>query len=194
MIIDNADKTQAADLAYLINLAGEGIPEYLWAGMAVEGQSAMAMGALRAAREEGGFSYRNARVCMEGEKLLGMIIAYRQPQPYDISDIEDYPEIVQPLVRLEAMAPGSWYINAVATFEQHRGQGVARTLLQEAEDKARRDNCAQMSLIVASENLGAKKLYLYLGYVEQARLPVITYPGCLHGGEWILMVKTLEKS
>jgi ribosomal protein S18 acetylase RimI-like enzyme len=60
---------------------------------------------------------------------------------------------------LEAQAPGSWYINAIATFERYRGIGVARMLLREAEDQAVLDNCKQMSLIVASENIRAKDLY-----------------------------------
>ena len=64
MRIEDASIDQAADLAHLINLAGEGIPHYLWSDMAEEGEDPMAVGARRAAREEGGFSYRNARVCI----------------------------------------------------------------------------------------------------------------------------------
>lgn len=192
MEIQDAEKQQAADLACLINLAGEGIPEYLWTGMAEDGQSPMEVGALRAGREEGGFSYRNARVCMEGDELMGMIIAYHQPDPYDTSEVKDYPDIVQPLVLLEAMAPGSWYINAIATFEQHRGKGVAQALLKKAEELAVQDRCPQMSLIVASENTNAKGLYKHLGYNDVASLPVVDYPGSLHGGQWDLMVKELQ--
>ena len=70
MLIEDATREQAPALAFLINLAGEGIPHYLWTGMAQDGEEPMEIGAQRAAREEGGFSYRNARVTVEGDELL----------------------------------------------------------------------------------------------------------------------------
>jgi ribosomal protein S18 acetylase RimI-like enzyme len=192
MDIQNASKENAADLAYLINLAGEGIPKYLWGSMAEEGQDPMEVGEIRASREEGGFSYRNARVCVTDSDVQGMVISYKQPDTYSTEDIEDYPEVVRPLVLLESKAPGSWYINAIATFEQYQGLGIAQMLLSEAEEKAVSEGVSEMSLIVASENTRAKCLYEYLGYELISSLPVVMYPGCLHGGEWLLMTKKLN--
>lgn len=191
MTIQQAVKENAADLAYLFNLAGEGIPKYLWSEIAEDGQDPMEVGRMRASREEGGFSYTNARVSVEAGNVLGMIVSYRQPDPYSLEDIEEYPEIVKPLVRLEAKAPGSWYINAIATFEEFQGRGVAQELLNEAEKRAISSSNSEISLIVASENSRAKKLYQHIGYKPVSSLPVISYPGCLHGGEWVLMVKEL---
>jgi ribosomal protein S18 acetylase RimI-like enzyme len=190
--IQSAVKENAAELAYLINLAGEGIPEYLWSEMAEKGQDPMEVGRLRALREEGGFSYKNAITCVENGSLQGMIISYKQPDPYVVEEIEEYPEIVKPLVLLEAKAPGSWYINGIATFEKYRGKGIARKLLSDAEERAISAACSEMSLIVASENARAKTLYEYIGYESVSSLPVVRYPGCLHGGEWLLMVKRLK--
>lgn len=189
MKITGADKEHAADLAYLINLAGEGIPEYLWQALAEENESPLEVGAKRAARESGSFSYLNAKVCVEKGDVCGMIISYRQPDPYDLSSIEDYPEIVRPMVKLEAEVPGSWYINALATSEAHRGKGVASGLIADAEKQALDTQCNKMSIIVASENIRAKKLYTHLGFKVINKLPVVPYPGCLHGGEWQLMTK-----
>lgn len=194
MTIKNAGKNDAADLAYLINMAGEGIPQYLWSEMAEEGQSSMEVGRIRAAREEGGFSYKNARVLVESGVLQGMIISYKQPDPYKIDDIEEYPEIVKPLVQLEAKAPGSWYINAIATYESYQGKGVAQQLLAEAEEQALTSRVREMSLIVASENTRAARLYQHIGYKIKSSLPVIEYPGCMHGGDWLLMIKRLNRS
>lgn len=191
MVILNADKEHASDLAYLINLAGEGMPEYLWRQLCEENESPLDVGARRSATEEGSFSYLNAKICIEDGEVLGMIISYRQPDPYDLSNIDDYPEIVQPLVRLEAMAPGSWYINALATYDRHRGKGVARRLIIHTEDQARLEGCQSMSIIVASENTRAKNLYEHLGYAVLSSLPVLKYPGCLHGGEWLLMTRSV---
>lgn len=191
MNIRDAMKADAGDLAYLIDLAGERLPRYLWQSMAQAGESVLEVGARRAARDEGGFSYTNARICAHGEVTLGMTVCYRQPDPYEIGEIAEYPEPVRPLVMLEAQAPGSWYINAIATFEQYRGRGVASRLMADAQMRARSANCECLSLIVASENVGAKRLYEHLGYRDAASLPVVAYPGCLHGGQWILMLKRL---
>lgn len=194
MKIEHAQKDDAEALAYLINLAGEGIPFYLWSLSAKTGQTPLAVGIQRAARDEGGFSYRNASVIKTGAKVVGMMLSYRLADPYLVDISDDVPEVVRPLILLESKAPGSWYVNAIATLESHRGKGIASTLLQEAEVQAIREGASQMSLIVASDNVSAKALYSKLGYAPQAALPVVRFPGCLHGGNWELMTKPLSKA
>ena len=191
MQITNAKKENARDLAYLINLAGEGVPEYLWKGMVTGNESPLDVGTKRAAREEGTFSYKNARVCNENNILMGMILAYRQEDPYEIGDLSEYPDIVRPLIELECKAPGSWYINAISTYEEHRNKGVARALMSDTEDYAKSSGCALISLIVTSENIRAKGLYEYLGFKVIESLPVVPYPGSCHGGSWLLMTKDI---
>ena len=192
MEIRNAAKENARELAYLINLAGEGIPEYLWTGMIEANESALDVGARRAARAEGNFSYTHARIGVENNVTLGMILSYRQPDPYETGPLPEYPDLVRPLIELEARAPGSWYINAVATFAEHRGRGVACQLMVDAERRARSGGCDRISLIVASENAGAIRLYERLDFESAGSLPVIPYPGALHGGNWVLMIKRLD--
>ncbi|MDG3085029.1 GNAT family N-acetyltransferase [Vibrio hannami] len=194
MKIVDAIKEDAADLAYLINLAGEGIPEYLWSGMVEDSESPFDVGKRRAAREEGGFSYKNARVIKLQDSVAGMIISYQLDDPYIIDNIEEFPDVVRPLVLLEEKVPGSWYINAIATKEEFRGRGVAHQLMIEAESKAKSFKARSMSLIVASENVAAKNLYLKLGYEKVHSLPVVEYPNSIHGGDWDLMIKKLESS
>lgn len=193
MKIDNATREDAAQLAYLINLAGEGIPEFLWQGMIEDTESPLEVGAKRAAREEGGFSYRNAKVIRKEGKVAGMIISYQLDDPYETGDLSEYPDVVRPLIELEAQAPGSWYINALATTEQHRGLGIASTLLQDAEQQALSQGASTMSIIVASENPSAKTLYLNKGYQLQTARPVVEYPNCIHGGDWELLTKNLTR-
>jgi len=192
MEVEQALKSDADDLAYLIDIAGEGMPQYIWRRMAEPGQTALEVGALRAAREEGGFSYRNALVCRDHGNVLGMIIAYKLADPYALGGLNDALDIVRPLILLEAAAPGSWYINAVATYEAARGQGVARMLMLEAQEKGRLQGCTEASLIVASGNRSARHLYLQLGYRDTESQPIVEYPGCPYGGDWVLMTKRLE--
>jgi len=187
--IRNAVKENARDLACLINLAGEGIPKYLWEEMTEAGESPLDVGERRAAREEGSFSYNNIRVGVKNNVLMGMILSYRQDDPYVTDDLSEYPDLIRPLIALEAKAAGSWYVNAVATYEEYRGKGIARQLMADAEVRARLAGCDFMSLIVASENTRAKGLYEHIGFTTVDSLAVAPCPGCLHGGCWILMTK-----
>ena len=192
MKIEAAHKTDAVELAYLINLAGEGIPAYLWSEMVEGAEQIMEVGARRAAREEGGFSYRNAQVVKIGGEIAGMMIAYRLDEPYETGDLVEYPAVVRPLIELEAQAAGSWYINAIATKQVYRGRGVARLLLAKAESDASDHDIGCVSLIVASENVTARALYLKLGYQPVAALLIVGYPGIPPQGKWELLVKSWE--
>lgn len=192
MIVRDATVDDARHLAFLINLAGEGLPQTLWRQMAAPGQDWLAVGALRAAREEGSFSYRNAKVVEIDDSVAGMVLGYRLPDPYDLGELDDYPAVVRPLVELEAVVAGSWYINAVATYEKFRGRGVASALMAACEESARRTGASRISLIVASENRGAHALYLKLGYREIDSRPLVAFPGGPRGGQWVLMARELR--
>lgn len=192
MKIEDAKKKHARDLACLAILVGEGIPEFLWQGMIEGDESSLDVGTRRVAREEGGFSYRNARICLENDEVLGMILSYRQPEPYEVGDLSEYHDVVHPLIKLEAQAPGSWYVNAVATYEKHRGKGVASKLIADAEARARAVGCELMSLIVGSENDNARAFYQHLGFNDVASFPVVSPQGRTHGGDWVLMTKRIN--
>jgi len=187
-----ATKADAAALAVLVDIAGEGLPAHLWSTLRAPGQSILEIGRERAAREEGGFSYRNAIVAELDGEIAGGLVGYRLDDPYDLGDIDAVPEVVQPLVKLEAKAPGSWYVNVLATFPEFRRQGIARKLLDLAETKAREAGAPSLSVIVAGENERAMCLYASADYGPLASEPVFMFPGCPHGGNWVLMVKSLK--
>jgi ribosomal protein S18 acetylase RimI-like enzyme len=191
VVVRPARKTDAAALAILVDIAGEGMPSYMWSRMREAGQSAFEVGRARAAREEGGFSYRNATVAeIEGD-LAACLVDYRLDDPYDTGDLSELPEMVRPLVELEAKAPGSWYVNVLAAFPEYRRCGLGSRLLALAEGRGRAQGATAASIIVASENAGAMRLYARSGYQKVARAQVVEFPGCAHGGNWVLMVKSI---
>ena len=98
---------------------------------------------------------------------------------------------MRPLVRLEAKAPGSWYVNVLATFPEFRRQGTAGRLLDIAEARAGEARAPGLSVIVASWNAPAARLYTKAGYAGLAREAALLFPGCPHQGDWVLMVKPL---
>ncbi|HEU4475108.1 MAG TPA: hypothetical protein VFR71_00220, partial [Methyloceanibacter sp.] len=111
-----ATKADAAALAVLVDIAGEGMPAYMWSTLKAPGQSLLELGRERAQREAGGFSYRNSIVAEIDGEIAASLVGYRLDDPYDLeASLAETPEIVRPLVRLEAKAPGSWYVNVLAT-------------------------------------------------------------------------------
>lgn len=185
VVLRPARREDAPDLARLVNLAGEGMPRYLWARMAAPGEDAWDIGARRAARDEGGFSWRNAVIAGVDGATAGALVTYRvaaAPAPLD-----DLPAMFRPLQDLENQAPGTQYVNVLATFPAFRGRGVARRLLAEAE--AQGAGSTGMSLIVADRNLPAIALYAALGYRETARRPIVKEDWDCASADWVLMRK-----
>lgn len=190
MLIRQARQDDCRALAELINIAGEGIPQWLWQQAASGSEDAMSVGAARAAGDSGGFSYTNAHVVeLNDGAIAAMLLGYRLADPYDSGDSASAPEVVRPLIELESLAPGTWYINAIATFEDWRGEGLGSQLLALAHELASASGADALSLIVASENRGANRLYQRQGYTVRASRPVVGFPGCRFSGDWLLMCK-----
>lgn len=183
-----ATLADAATLAVLMDIAGEGVPNTLWLDMAGPGYSPLEVGRERARRDEGGFSYRHATVAeMDGE-IAACLIGYRLDDPYDLSGLDDMPEAFRPLVRLEAQAPGTWYVNVLATFAEYRGQGIGAQLLDIAATRAGETGAPAPSIIVGSWNTGAERLYTRWGFQTVAREPAILPESYPQSGDWILMI------
>jgi ribosomal protein S18 acetylase RimI-like enzyme len=190
-----ATKADAPALAVLVDIAGEGMPAYMWSTLAAPGQSVLELGRERARRDEGGFSYRNAVIAEIDGEVAASLVGYRLDELYDLeASLAETPDIVRPLVRLEAKAPGSWYVNVLATFPEFRRRGIGARLLVIAEEKAREQGARSLSVIVGSWNDDAARLYGNAGYETVAREKAILFPGCPHQGDWVLMVKSMAGS
>jgi ribosomal protein S18 acetylase RimI-like enzyme len=184
-VLRPARAKDAADLARLADLAGEGLPAYLWAKLAEPGEDAFAVGARRVARDEGSFSWRNAVVAEIGGAVAGLLVTYRvgdAPEPLD-----DLPPIARPLQELENRALGMHYVNILAVYPGFRRRGVARLLLAEAG--ARGADARGISLIVADRNAPARRLYAACGFREVAEAPMVKENWRSDSDTWVLMVK-----
>jgi ribosomal protein S18 acetylase RimI-like enzyme len=184
-----ATPEDAAAMAELVNFAGENMPVYLWSKMAGPGQSAWEYGRLRAQREQGGFSYRNA-VLLEAKdgRVAGCLIGYplpKQPEPIP----SDLPAMFVPLQELENLAPGTWYVNVIALYPEFRGHGWGSRLLALADRIAADLGLSGLSIIVSDSNAGARRLYERCGYREAATRPMVKEEWESSGRNWVLMVK-----
>ncbi len=187
----DARRDDALALAQLIEIAGEGIPTYLWAQQAKPGQSPLDVGSERAARDDANFSYRNAVVAHVEGKVAGMILAYRlaAPSPEELAELPQIPALLRPLVELEHQVPGSYYINALAVFAPYRGSGIGTALLAIAEARAAAAGCDTLSVQVFAENESACRLYRRCGYAVVDRRPVVAHACYPYSTEVLLMTR-----
>ena len=192
--IRQAEPSDAESLAKLINLAGEGIPNWLWSRACGEGQTPLDIGIERARRETGGFSYTNALIAEAQGRALGMVLSYGITEaPSDTPD--DLPAPVAPFVALEKLSVNTWYINALAVFAEGQNQGFGSKLLASAEHQARANGFDKMSIQVYAQNTGAVRLYERLGYSHVASEPVRLHPSPpYYTGDVLLLMKSLESS
>lgn len=190
----DACKSDARALAQLIEIAGEGIPRYLWAQEAGPGGDPLDVGTARALRGEANFSYRNAVVADREGKVAGMLLAYPLPHPSaeDLAGLDDLPALLRPLVDLEHQVPGSYYINALAVFPPYRSGGIGNAFLAIAEERARAAGCEALSLQVFAENEGACRLYQRSGFAIADRRPIIAHECYPYSTSVLLMTRRIS--
>ena len=184
-----AAREDAPALAYLINEAGEGLPHYFWQKNEA-GIDAWQHGIERAARDEGDFSWRNAYVVVRDDRVVAMVLGFVvTEQNVDPGVI---PALVYPLAQLEQQAVGSWYINALATLPECRGQGLGTELLALAHALAFTSGCKTLSLQNFTNNSRARRLYEREGFRETARLPMPPVQGLPDFGDSILHERSVD--
>jgi ribosomal protein S18 acetylase RimI-like enzyme len=188
-IIRPASRRDAADLAILVDIAGQGLPSHFWRELAEPGQSVFEVGRARALRDEGSFSWRNAHIAEVDGAAAGALVGYVIDDPVDLAGINQMSPTVRALSELEAEAPGHWYVNVLATYPEYRGKGIGTALLSHADAIGRSDAPNGMAIIVASENRGAVRLYQRCGYQPAAKRNATVIPGLAPVGDWLLLTK-----
>lgn len=190
MLIRKAKASDADHLVRFINMAADDLPLHFWQKSVGPGGDALAYGRERAARETGSFSFRNAWFAELDGAVAACLLGYpAEDTPSPIAP--DTPAIFVPLMELEGLAPGSWYLNVLATYDPFRGNGCGSALLAFAEDVARQVGRGSVSLIAADTHLEARRLYAAKGYGEVARRAVVKGDWQVDAAEWILLVKSV---
>jgi len=121
-------------IAELALMAGEGIPAFFWQQ---PGQNIIDTGAKKACSETDNFSYHNVHLAELNNEATAMLLAYKLPEKDD-TNLDQLPKIIRPLIELEQCMPGSFYINMIATYPQHRGKAVGTKLLGAVDNLLKR--------------------------------------------------------
>lgn len=182
-----ATASDAAALAELVNFAGEGLPVHLWTDLAEDGQDPWEVGRMRQAEKA-----REGQIVVAdyGQGAVASLTGYvigSVPIPIG----RDFPPLFRPLQELENQALDSWYVNVLASYPAHRGQGLGSKLLDIAERIARDAGLGEMSVIVADTNAGARRLYERHGYRELAARPCEKEGWDTEIAQWVLLTKPL---
>ena len=129
---------------------------------------------------------------LEGSEFVITSYSIHYTKLYDdLSSINELPSLIKPLVLLEAQATGSWYINAIATYDTYRKKGIASLLLDEIELHAKLAGHSQCSLIVSDQNQSAIRLYQNRGYFIKTRERAELMSEQETAYDWLLMIKSL---
>lgn len=183
-----ATPDDAPAMADFVHFASEGLALYLWSKMAQPGADPWEIGRERARRETGAFSFRNTIIAEEDGRPVAALIGYALPDgPEAIA--ADMPAMFVPLQELENLAPGTWYVNVLASYPEQRNRGYGRGLLALADRIAADSNKRGLSIIVADTNTGARRLYERCGYREAGRRRMVKEDWQHPGTEWVLLTK-----
>jgi ribosomal protein S18 acetylase RimI-like enzyme len=178
----------AVQLAAFMDMASQGLATRLWLGTAVPGQGPFEIGRARAMRDDVGWSYRNATFAEVDGAVAGVVVDY--PMKSAGRSPTDIPDLLVPLLELEALVPDSWYVNVLGVYPEFRGRGIGARLLKIADQRAAASNPpGGLSIIVASTNEAARRLYDRHGFRFAAKRPVVTFPGGPGPGDWLLLTK-----
>lgn len=171
-------------MARLGDLAGAGLSRHLWARQAAPGEDPLRVGARRAARDDGAFSWTRAVIAELDGLTAGMLFTHVVGPPEPLAGL---PPMFRPLQALENRVPGSLYVNMIATYPAFRRRGVATALLREADRQGAEAH--GVSLIVADDNDAARRLYRAHGFADLAAEPLVAEDWQTTSRAWVLMGK-----
>lgn len=185
-----ATKADASEVALLVNIATHGGIGIGWRhDERAEGTYDPAeVGRLDMLDETSGLNWRNASMAESDGEIVGMLLGY--PEPDTMPDTPQMEAFLRPIIELEWLAGGKWFISMLAVHKPWRSKGIGRQLMSLAEQKRAETGRRGLALIVEDENTGARRLYERDGFLVAAARPMHRYPdGTRPGQDWLLMVK-----
>lgn len=186
-LIRPARRSECRRVAQFYRISSDGVADYIWTKLARPGEDLLEVGRRRYEREDTPFSYENCKMVELDGEAVAMLVAF--PMEVDPTYVESDP-VLAPYSVLEE--DRSYYICGMAVEAAHRGRGIGKALLEEAERDCRRRGLSKLSLVVFEQNAGALRLYRQCGYLETRRHAVVPHPLLHYTGDAILMVKNLR--
>lgn len=186
IIIRPATKSDAAELAILVDLSSHGFASWFWYGAVLDGskETAFEQGRsfMRSDTERAG--WKDSSVAMVRDEIAGVIIGH----PIDESIIDETPShpVTEPILALQKTLVGHWFIDSLGVYRHLRGKGLGKRLLRhEVERGAGRP----ISLITESHNETALGLYKSYGFAEVTRRQAVPLFDDSKEHDWVLLTR-----
>ncbi|WP_461551994.1 GNAT family N-acetyltransferase [Sinorhizobium meliloti] len=181
-----AKRSEAAELAILIDIASHGFASWLWYGgvLSKSAETAFEHGRNVLRRDAGPGTWRDAVVAEIGDEIVGVSVSYG----IDASILEIQPKhpVLAPLLFLQKKVVGHWFIDSLGVYRHYRGKGIGRALL---ENEFSRAGQAPVSLITESHNETAQALYRLNGFEEVARAEAVPLFEDSRKHDWVLFTR-----
>jgi ribosomal protein S18 acetylase RimI-like enzyme len=169
-----AEKEDSMKLAELINIASDGVVEYLFHDL-IPGMAPVQVVAHNLENDNYPHSYKSAIVAEAENGVVGMALTY----PSSYHKITDEMRVFFPAERLArfedfyaARVEDSLFLDALGVDASYRRQGIGTKLVELTKEKTRKNGYEMLSLIVFADNAPALALYKSLGFeaVQEIRL------------------------
>jgi len=161
-----AEKEDSAKLAELINIASDGVVEYLFHDL-VPGMTPVQVVAYNLENDNYPHSYRSAVVAAEETDVIGIALSF----PSSYHKITDEMRSFFPEDRLEHLSrffssriENSWFLDALCVIESHRRSGIGEKLISLTKERAVENGYNALSLIVFADNALAIPVYERTGF------------------------------
>jgi ribosomal protein S18 acetylase RimI-like enzyme len=185
--VRRAEKSDAAELAILVDISSHGFASWFWYGAVLNGSNETAFedGRCFMRSDTQPAAWRDASVALVDDEIAGVIVGH--PILPSITDETAPHPVVEPILELQKTIAGDWFIDSLGVYRHHRGKGLGKRLL--AHEIARAGN-RPVSLITESDNETALGLYKSHGFAEVTRRQAVplTENGKQH--DWVLLTRS----
>ncbi len=160
------EKRDCVKLAELINIASDGVVEYLFHNL-VPGMTPVQVIAHSHENDNYPHSYKSAIVATDKNDIVGMALSY----PSSYHKITDEMRSFFPAERLEhfsgfysSRVENTWFLDALCIIESHRKRSIGEKLISLTKEKAIENGYNELSLIVFADNTLAIPVYERTGF------------------------------
>jgi ribosomal protein S18 acetylase RimI-like enzyme len=197
IFIRDAEAGDARALAEVCVMAGHGVMELFYAGL-VPGRSVIDCVMARRILDRDSFAaFRHWRVATDAS---GDFLGALNSLPHKaLMDAPDDPLLEQAkmrpiagLLELEEVPAGSYYVNIIAVYPQHRRSGAGAALMRDAERLARLQKFSRMSLCTFEDDPALMGFYRGQGFETQERRAIEPHPAIGMSGHFVLMTRELR--
>ncbi len=171
-------------------MSSGGVIDYVWNSLADSGMTLLEVGEQRLARDDTDLSYRNSVVVDVDGEVAGVLISFtevnaRTDYTLPPAAAKNHATVLAPYLDMEVT--GSYHICEIALLPQYQNQGLGNRFFEIAKVFARERGCAELSLQVFEQNVGAVRFYERLGCREIDRRAVVPHELIRYTGDVLLM-------